>query len=451
LAQMGDKRALEPSLAALEEKDPKVRREAAKALGRLRDKRAVEPLISALRDDDAGVCYSAASALGALGDVRAVEPLIAALKDPDPWVRGGVAGALAGLGDKRAVEPMRAALRRGDGTPITPVAVALAGLVRDESAVGPLLAALDHPDSEWTELEVFQAVIIIGPRAVKPLVAGLQHDNVRVRRTIVKILAKTGHEGAVEALVSALKDADGDVARSAAYGLAELDDPRALQPLAVVLKDSKSAVWRKTEVPLREKAASLGSLAASAPPDLAPLIAALEDEHWHLRLSAAWVLGRLGDKRATEALDAALKTAEHAGQVDDGWMRGAWICAQALARLGSSSAVPPLVDTLRRESASDEHPGGISEADAWCMRLQQKWVSKALEALAAVGPAAVEPLIALLEDANLGVRSAAAQGLGRLGDKRALDALKAGLKDPDQQVRESAAGAIRAIQSKSPQ
>ena len=53
------------------------RRAAAEALGQLGDKRAVEPLIAALQDDVENVRQAAAEALGQLGDERAVEPLIA--------------------------------------------------------------------------------------------------------------------------------------------------------------------------------------------------------------------------------------------------------------------------------------------------------------------------------------------------------------------------------------
>jgi HEAT repeat protein len=83
---------------------------------------------------------------------------------------------------------------------------------------------------------------------------------------------------------------------------------------------------------------------------------------------------------------------------------------------------------------------------AWSARKQQKRTAQIMEALAAVGEPAVEPLIALLKDDNPLARSFAAQGLGRLRDKRAMSGLKAALDDRDPRVRESAAEAIRAIQ-----
>jgi HEAT repeat protein len=435
-------------LAALKDKDPKVRRQAADALGRLRDKAATEPLVAALKDDDRGVRWSAASALGALGDRRAVAPLIAAMDDPDAWVHHGVASALGNLGDKRAVEPLHAALKRSDGSVDVSAACALAAIVKDGSAVEPLLAALEHPESEWTGLEVCISIMRIGPAAVKPLTAALGHSSFRVRRHIVEFLALLGDESAVEPLIKALNDPEGDVARAVAWALSVLDDPRAVAPLAAAIKDRGSAVWRESSSssPL-EKTERFPSLTTGVPADLAPLVSAMEDPRWQLRYSAAWVLGRLGDKRAVEALAKVLKAAEKSGQHEEK-TRGVWFCAQALARLKTPLAVAPLLAVLKQLASDQMHDHddmGSPELNDRMHRMRQKEISKALEALAAVGPAAIDPLLALLKDQKPGVRAAAAQGLGKLGDKRAIAALQTTQHDPSQQVRHSATEAIRAI------
>ena len=66
---------------ALEDADPRVRRQTAWALGALRDPRAAEPLAAALKDRDASVREQAAWASGALRDRTSVPPLIALLGD----------------------------------------------------------------------------------------------------------------------------------------------------------------------------------------------------------------------------------------------------------------------------------------------------------------------------------------------------------------------------------
>ena len=79
---------------------------AAEALGKLGDQRAVDPLIKALQDSERWVHRSAAEALGKLGDTRAVEPLIEALRDSEKQVSQAAAKALGMLGDRRAVGPL---------------------------------------------------------------------------------------------------------------------------------------------------------------------------------------------------------------------------------------------------------------------------------------------------------------------------------------------------------
>lgn len=83
------------------------RRNAISALGRLGDERAVELLVSALQDEDKYLRREAAKALGELGFPNAVEPLIESLEDPEDYVQRNSITALGMLGDQRAIEPLR--------------------------------------------------------------------------------------------------------------------------------------------------------------------------------------------------------------------------------------------------------------------------------------------------------------------------------------------------------
>ena len=83
------------------------RRSAISALGRLGDERAVEPLVSALQDEDRYIRREAAKALGELGSPAAIEPLIAALGDPEGYVRRNAITALGVIGDERVIETLK--------------------------------------------------------------------------------------------------------------------------------------------------------------------------------------------------------------------------------------------------------------------------------------------------------------------------------------------------------
>jgi HEAT repeat protein len=75
-----------------------VRRRVAEALGTIGDRRAVDALIAALQDSDEEVRARAARALGRLGDPKALHALIAALEDTDSYVRAASMEALRELG-----------------------------------------------------------------------------------------------------------------------------------------------------------------------------------------------------------------------------------------------------------------------------------------------------------------------------------------------------------------
>ncbi len=85
-------------IRALEDKDPRIRSESARTLGKIRDARAIPPLIRATGDPQMDVRVRAVEALGELGDDRAKAPLIEALHDPYHRVRMEAAWALDRLG-----------------------------------------------------------------------------------------------------------------------------------------------------------------------------------------------------------------------------------------------------------------------------------------------------------------------------------------------------------------
>ncbi len=74
--------------------------------------------------------------------------------------------------------------------------------------------------------------------------------------------------------------------------------------------------------------------------------------------------------------------------------------------------------------------------------LAQKKAAKALEKL---GERAIAPLIQTLQDENPGIRSYAAQILGKIGDKKAVEPLILALQDENPVVRMIAADALKAI------
>ena len=118
----GEALTLERAIANLQGPDLGLRFYAAWWLGRFRIKDAdgITLLIAALEDEDDRtedggypLRRNAARALGKIGDPSAVEPLITCLGCPDYYVREAAARALGEIGARRAIGPLLALLEGG--------------------------------------------------------------------------------------------------------------------------------------------------------------------------------------------------------------------------------------------------------------------------------------------------------------------------------------------------
>jgi len=149
---------------------------------------------------------------------------------------------------------------------------------------------------------------------------------------------------------------------------------------------------------------------AAAPPDLVlgPLLTdGITADDWWARREAAWVLGALGDRRATLRLIDLLADPSPAVCASAAW---------ALGQLDAPIAVQPLVDVLDGgdeivRAASVEALGGLATR----LSLLDKRLDLALETL-----------IAMMQDHDLAVRQSALDALVDLQDNPAArQALKA--------------------------
>ena len=115
LGVQADARAVPALLEVLKGEQPiDVKVSAALALGKIGDARAYEPLLAALQNWPAAQRGDAAQALGTLGDARAIEPLAAALVGADALTRLRIGAGLLKLGDTRGRDELLAALQGGN-------------------------------------------------------------------------------------------------------------------------------------------------------------------------------------------------------------------------------------------------------------------------------------------------------------------------------------------------
>jgi HEAT repeat protein len=227
---------------------------------------------------------------------------------------------------------------------------------------------------------------------------------------------------------------------------------------------------------VESRIAAIDVLGRSSDPRAVPLlIEALHDAHPHVRLTAAMELGFKKDKRAIQPLRRLL--ADPVAAVRER-------VVEALAALRASEVVLPLIEVLSsdRDAAVRQQAaralGEIRDPRAVTPLIgalgQGNWRDRQIpEALASIGPAAIEPLsrvvregtarervwatyalglmahpdtvpalLLALVDPVAEVRSWAPLGLRKTGDDRVTPALVKALGDPDEEVR---AGIVAAL------
>jgi HEAT repeat protein len=246
LGRLGDRQAVPPLLAKLDDLDAIARVTAIEVLGRLGDRQAVPPLLTKLDDPENFIRRTAIEALGRLGDRQAVPPLLTKLDDFDATTRVTAIEALGRLGDRQAVPPLLAKLDDPENY-IRVTAIEALGRLGDRQAVPPLLAKLDDPKPQirWIAIE---ALGRLGDRqAVPPLLAKLDDPENFIRWIAIEALGRLGDQQATESLILLVEDRDHRVSLAAAAALVALGADRGSIALTEFLTHG-SALWRKAAV-----------------------------------------------------------------------------------------------------------------------------------------------------------------------------------------------------------
>jgi HEAT repeat protein len=190
--------------------------------------------------------------------------------------------------------------------------------------------------------------------------------------------------------------------------------------MAQTLADLLEALADPDDATREEAAQAL--IAQPDPKATDPLVEALQDEYWAVRMYAGHALGKIGGPRVIEVL------------------------------------IPMLGDVIKecRDGAMDDlvslgatHPSDGSPIDRLVAALRdERWRVRegAARALGLIrDKRAVDGLIAALRDRDGAVRTVAAEALGRLGDPKAIKALMTLFKDSSKLVRASATIALTQI------
>ena len=169
-----------------------------KALGQIGNVKAVDPLLKALESEDKWVRRAAATALEGIDDKRIIQPLMRHLlekNEPDTEVRRSAAKALARMQPEEAIESLAKALRDSSLAVQLDAGYALGKI--GEPAIGVLTEALNDPDSRVRDSAVAALGNIGGDLAKKGLIGVLRNPNEEstVKLTAIQALYKMGEVG----------------------------------------------------------------------------------------------------------------------------------------------------------------------------------------------------------------------------------------------------------------
>jgi HEAT repeat protein len=379
-------------------------------------------LVGKLKSSDEAVRLQAIDQLGHEGANAAdrVAPLADLLKDKSAAIRAHAASALGEIGD-----------------PAKSVAPALTELVKDSD--------------ETVRRHAVRALMRIhpGPQVMVPLCIKLLEDSdPGVRISILSAIAEAG-PGAVPGLITALKN------DKAAYWacLVLRDMGPAARPavpaLAARLQEDKRPEVR------REAILALAAMDAAAAPAVGPIVAALKDEATDD--AATYALGRIGRipkdaeaiiranaKRDDKALSTVSLWALARVHPDDKALR-IQATEQLIGRLKDGD---PMVRVAAARGLAALPPAPEITGPIWEKAFQNAdatTVLHALDAMAALGPAALPRLIEGLKQEK--ARGQVAYIIGQLGPAAApaASALAALIADKDERVANEAIIALAKI------
>lgn len=207
-----------------------------------------------------------------------------------------------------------------------------------------------------------------------------------------------------DAMLPLLSSPDSQQRMLAARAFCEVEDPRAVDPLVALLAD---------RCPLTRVSAAYALGRNPHPTAVEPLMKLLAtDWNGYVRKGVVWALGNARDARTLPPLIDALKTDIAAVRL---WAASALAQAAGLGYEAVIAALPPLIQTMRRDSEPAIRSNCAWAVGQLCRELPSNVVyHTAVDAL----------LETFAEDQDLGVREDARTAILKVGDARGLQTIE---------------------------
>jgi len=389
------------------------------SIGVRRDGKAVESLAKMLQDSDADVSQAAARALGRIGNPSAAKALQDALPNAPAANQLAVCEGLF-----RCAEALSVSGQRDQAIAIYDRLLSVQGLhqVRTGALRGAILTRqkeglpllqknLRSDDRILFAAATQTSVELAGDEVTKALMDALAGQSSDNQILIIQALGKRAQAGALPVLFGLAEGGEKPVRVAAIRALPEIGNAASSRLLMKLLLDADREISQAAKESL---AALPGQQVDEA------VMGMLGSTKTEDRLTALELMGR---RRMTAGVPGLLKATGDA----DVKVRTAAI--RMVGELGGAGDLPAMLDVLMRLKESQELAAAEESLIAVCAKADdpQTQTDKVTSLLAAAQPMQ---------------KSAMLRVLGAIGGGKALQAVRAAIKDPDAQVRSAA---IRAL------
>lgn len=213
---------------------------AAVALAELGDETSAETLMRHLDDREPEIRIQSSRGLGRIQWTPAIDQIVSRFSDEIPWVRVRFSDTLVGYGTK-ATWPLLAYIKVNHRFESKGPALALRTIaqIQDDQAVAPLLGILEESADLEIQVATVDALAELGStEASTALNSLLESEHWELRAKAATALGGLGDASAISRLTTAMRDQDWWVRRSAAAAIARL--PQGIEALYRCLDDDDS-------------------------------------------------------------------------------------------------------------------------------------------------------------------------------------------------------------------
>jgi len=204
------------------------------------DKYAVNDLIATIKDlsVDPVVIRRSINILAEIGDKKAVNPIYDKLFSSDAGIKASAIYAMWKFNEKKAIPEILKALN-DDNPSVVRRAVVVLGDFKETKAIPDLVKLLGN-ENYSIRYPAANSLIKIGDSAVDDIIKGIDSGNQLAKYQIIECLGRIKNRKAVDPLIKMLYDSDFAVRGFAVEALDLIGDPKALRDIIKLRLDEKN-------------------------------------------------------------------------------------------------------------------------------------------------------------------------------------------------------------------